>query len=337
MTSSTSGALARLGEATGTEFTQLAKARHATNAALERLSERFESLPRDDDVALVLMGSWGRAELTRGSDNDFVVLVDGAQVFRRRVIEPRIDDVRTVLRDFGRAPGREGIFGTHVYTDQLAGRIGLDPDDNTNLTRRILLTLESVPVAGASVWETSRAAMLDEYLEPPLRDRRPPRLFLNDVVRYWRTLCVDFAGKQRERLGEGWGIRNAKLRLSRKLLFAGGLLPVLRCHEHVAGDMKPFLVDQLSAPPTDRLADAFLRYDQLDAGARGLSAYDAFLGLIDDEGAREELETKPRDELEATVLFREVRNLGDRFQEALLTLLFDSPRLAPLIREYGIF
>ena len=36
--------------------------------------------------------------------------------------------------------------------------------------------------------------------------------------------AVDFASKQRDRAGEGWGLRNAKLRMSRKLIFASGML-----------------------------------------------------------------------------------------------------------------
>ena len=37
-------------------------------------------------------------------------------------------------------------------------------------------------------------------------------------------MAVDFASKQRDRAGKGWGLRNAKLRMSRKLIFASGLL-----------------------------------------------------------------------------------------------------------------
>lgn len=75
------------------------------------------------------MGSWGRAEVTAGSDDDFMVLVLGSG---REDVRPSIDDVKTVL---DRAPGDQGIFGNPVGSDRLIGEIGLEEDTNSNLSR----------------------------------------------------------------------------------------------------------------------------------------------------------------------------------------------------------
>ena len=126
------------------------------------------------------------------------------------------------------APSDQGVFGEPVFCDNLVEKVGLDRDDNKNLTRRMLFILESVPATAGDVYAAARERVLPRYLDESIKDFRPPRFLLNDTVRYWRTICVDFAGK--EQAGpEKWGLRNAKLRTSRKVLFAGGLLPIFEC------------------------------------------------------------------------------------------------------------
>ena len=320
----TAGPLAELAAAAGTEFPHLAAARARTE---EALLERRAALGggADADTAVVLMGSWGRRELTSGSDDDFVVLGAG---------RPAPEEVRAVMT---RAPGPEGVFGGRVREADLVERIGLGHDTNENLTRRMLFLLESVALTGAAVHAAARGAVVRSYLDAGVRDQRVPRFLLNDLIRYWRTICVDFEAKRRERADDGWGLRNAKLRTSRKLLFAGGLLPVLECHELRRAEMHATLVAAFAAPPSDRVAAAFLRYEAVDAGARALRAYDAFLGLIDDEAAREHLRSLSREDAQRDRLFRRARGYGDQLESGLLALLFERQPLARLVREYGIF
>ena len=169
---------------------------------------------------------------------------------------PAVGDVANVLD--ARRPGREEIFGSHVWLDDLRDKIGRDEDTNANPTRRMLFVLESVPVAGDGIYRRARRALVAGYLDANVKDHRPPRFFLNDVIRYWRTIAVDFESKMRARKGEGWGLRNAKLRLSRKALFAGGLLPLLECYRYPADGMLDLLDERMSLPPLDRIADALL-------------------------------------------------------------------------------
>jgi hypothetical protein len=173
---------------------------------------------------------------------------------------------------------------------------------------------------------------LDEYIKP----FRPPRFLLNDTVRYRRTICVDFAGKEREAPVK-WGIRNAKLRTSRKVLFAGGLLPVLECSRFDQDGIPGFLNQQFSMPPTDRIAHAFLENDAIDAGARALGAYDEFLGLLDDEGFRRELTELTRARADESHAFRATRRIGQDLEAGLLALLFETDFLPQVVRDYAIF
>jgi hypothetical protein len=327
-----SGGVARLESELGLRFENIAKARERTLAALEQRREAFREIPVDSDAAVCLMGSWGRLEITEGSDDDFMVLLAGAE---RDDAKPSIDDVAQGLN--GQAPGDEETFGKHVWVKDLTEKIGRDEDTNTNLTRRMLTILESVAVAGTEVHEQARRTLIDEYLTTHARDFHPPRFLLNDLVRYWRTIAVDFEGKMRDRDGRGWGLRNAKLRLSRKALFAGGLFPVLECNTLELAQMADFLEQRMTAPPLDRIADMFLARERIDSGARALRAYDEFLGILSDRPLRDELSELKREDAGRSELFDRIKRLGDEFELGLLSLLFDDGELQRLVREYLIF
>jgi predicted nucleotidyltransferase len=327
-----SGALAELAAATRTSFPNLEAARRRTAAELARAGEALAAGERDPDVAVVLTGSWGRAELTRESDHDVLLLVRG-EGRPEAEVRPSLEAVAAALGS--RKPGPEAIFNRAVGSRSLVERVGLGEDDNANLTRRVLLVLESVAVTGEDVWREARAEVLDGYLEGA-PDFRPPRFFLNDVTRYWRTIAVDFEAKHRAREGEKWGLRNAKLRTSRKVLYAGGLLPLLGVHRLTAGQRRAFLGAQFDAPPTDRIAWAFLEQRALDAGARTLGAYDRVLGLLADPAARAELEALSPEDARGSEVMREVRAAGDDLQAGLLALLFETP-LERVFREYAVF
>jgi hypothetical protein len=183
---------------TGVELANLTAARERTEAGLQERRAQLDGAG-DPDVAVVLMGSWGRREVTAASDDDFMLLVHGAE---RESTSPSLSEVQEVLSV---EPGTAGYFGSTVGSESLVANIGLDEDNVKNLTRRLLLLLESVAVTNEDVRSRVIDELLARYLEHA-KNNRPPRFLLNDVVRYWRTICVDFAGKQRRNGGLPLGV-----------------------------------------------------------------------------------------------------------------------------------
>jgi hypothetical protein len=285
---------------------------------------------------VVLFGSWGREELTEESDDDWAVLSEaGAEP---GAVDGALERSRRVLGVAERGPGPQESFGVAIACADLVRNIGLDADTNANLTRRMLLLLESRAVVGGDTHARCVGRVLDAYLGHGVRDYRPPRFLLNDLVRYWRTMCVDFEGKRRSADGDDpkYATRNAKLRTSRKVLFAGGLLPVLLCHTKAAEEMPAFLSRQLACSPVDRLAAAFIQQGAVAEGVRALRAYDRWIGLMGDASARAELATLREATRDDSALFAQIREIGDELQRGLLALLYETG-LSPLTRQYGLF
>lgn len=314
------------------DFPRLFAARERTKEGLTERSGRLAGLSHDKDASVVLMGSWGRGEVTKSSDDDFMLLVHGPERSGGEV-EPSVSKIAKV---FDSSPGMQGIFGVPVFSKRLVQDIGLDEDDNSNFTRRLLLMLESVPVTGADAYGEVRKEVLDRYLDESIKAYRPPRFFLNDVVRYWRTICVDFAGKEHEG-PEKWGLRNAKLRASRKILFAGGLLPILECFRFDLPQIRDYLEGQLKMLPTDRIAECFLVHSAIEPGARTFAAYDEFVGRMDDPEFRSDLARVTRDNCGDSAAFADVQRIGHELQDGLLALLYETRQLPQVVRDYAIF
>jgi len=328
-----------LADATGAEFANLRAARAYTDERLKEMRGTFAGLDFPPELSVVVFGSCARGELTPGSDDDWALLVTPPLEPDDPEVERLFTTARRRLGAGERQPGSQDVFGVPFTLSALIQHVGLEEDSNRNLTRRMLLLLESTEVAGAA-HDSSWAAVLDRYLNYGVKDYRPPRFLLNDLVRYWRTIAVDFEGKHAGSGGNDpkWVSRNAKLRTARKLLFAGGLLPVLLCEYRKRDEMEAFLTRWLTAPPTDRLAAAFLWARAADAGTRALTAYDHWIAIQRDADARAELARLRYATRHESPLFEEIRRIGREFERGLLSLLFDdtSP-LSPLARRYLVF
>ena len=309
----------------------------------------------DADASVVVFGSAGRYEVTEGSDTDWTYLVDGQA---KTTYQAEALKVADVVDSVSQKPGREGVFGSLTFSNDLVQYIGGHDDTNANLTQRILLLLESKPIRGTDVYNRVVRVILERYLTSDygwVHGTNPygvPRFMHNDIARYWRTVAVDFAYKQWTRPPEGWALRSAKLRFSRKVTYAAGLLYCFSLAHQEAGpsDTRREPPDKFEAilhlttltlqTPLDILARAYLSSPHLLASAaKVFDSYDAFLGVLNNAEQRKRLKELSADDTPSDETFQRVRELGHRFQQGLDELFLpESPtHISRLTKAFGLF
>jgi predicted nucleotidyltransferase len=313
-----------------------------------------------EDTSVVVFGSFARGEYTSGSDIDWTLLIDG------RADEAHFTCAQAITKQLQEAGiQREspfGIFDNVSFSHPILHQIGGHDDTNRNTTQRILLLLESIAIGRTAAHERLLNLVLSRYVTDDRgllfgskRNPRVPRFLLNDIVRYWRTITIDFQNKQRNKR-DGWALRNVKLRMSRKLLFASGMLSCFSLAlfgererwstgEGESARVDPervvsYLRERMKLAPLEQIAEALLRPKvSQETAAAVMDSYDAFLGVIADDEKRNHLVNLPLEKLGDDPLFKEAsRTIAPRFQEGLDRLFFEEDDdIALLVKRFGVF
>jgi hypothetical protein len=340
----------------GTDWPTLSRARQTTATRRDELARLIVG-EESEDANVVVYGSMARGEMTRESDLDWTLLLD-------KPVDPSdlptSQRVAKKIRDAGFVePGKTNIFGTMTSSHSLVHNIGGQDDTNANTTRRVLLLLESYAPGKCEAYVRVRRHILFRYVDDDYGlsfgsgQKIVPRFLLNDLSRYWRTVTVDFVHKQRAEAGGKWALRNAKLRMSRKLIFAAGLLACFECHldedakrareeirsrSHRSAELIDYLERAFSVPPLEILARSVLRHAKLDTARLLFDNYEAFLALLDNPEKRKTLGNLDPNQVRDNEVFQEVRQISHRFQDGLTRLFFhDNKELYSLTEFYGVF
>jgi hypothetical protein len=379
MTDAEPRALIKLADSLGCEWPHLRKAGQEAEKAIADLNDLLRrelgNNYASEDANLVVFGSLARKEwIDYVSDLDWTYLVDGQARSEHLRVSQEIKkalptDFRKPAGPHSRRgkdkeyrfsePGPTGTFGNLAFSHQLIHQIGGQDDTNRNTTQRILLLLESKPVGMRGAHERVVRAIIKRYLdeEPHLVSRegsrfKVPRFLLNDIVRFWRTMAVDFASKQRDRGGDGWGLRNAKLRMSRKLIFVSGLLTCFSCYldsylqskistesrDIKLAHLENHLWQYLQQTPLDILALSIEKNNiSRDIAVKMFSAYDKFLEIMSDSERRHHLKDLRVIDSRTDSVFKEVTTVSDQFADALHDIFFKNDGLSPLTEKYGVF
>ncbi|EGQ7944672.1 nucleotidyltransferase domain-containing protein [Vibrio cholerae] len=278
------------------------------NKIREKLSEAF---PKDSKISVVVTGSFGRNEASEASDMDWFVVVD--EQYSESVIEQYSESVREtvgcIVNEYvNKNVGDTGTFGGIVRKDELLVNFGGDEDTNQKFTRRMLYLLESKWLFNENLYNELKREILSRYIKVGVTDSGLNRFILNDVIRYYRTICTDYEFKVYEN-DKKWGVRKIKLRFSRKLLYFSGLITVASTGS-MSRELKLQKTEELlSLSPIDRIQKIFGK----EQTSTMMEYYSEFLEKISKEEVRQSLDEVKRENRNQNEHYRNLKNLSEHF------------------------
>lgn len=153
----------------------------------------------------------------------------------------------------------DGQYLNHYSAHELAKTLGMPEDDAINtFTARLLLLLESCPLLEEGVYKEITKTVIDEYWRDysDHRDEFMPAFLSNDILRLWRTFCVNYEARTQrapeDRKAKG-KLKNYKLKHSRLLTCYSALLYLLAIYKGEK-TVKPDDAElMISMTPTQRL------------------------------------------------------------------------------------
>lgn len=285
-------------------------------------------------VTVITSGSYARREASDQSDIDYFAVLPGECEVENQIAPEwlaKLDE--QVTTTVAKAPSEDGAFREFEYQADMLHNIGGNKDTNSKITRRILLLLEGAWLANESGFRDLRRDILERYIQDTITDHQLALFLLNDIIRYYRTVAVDFEFKTFES-SKPWAIRNIKLMFSRKLLYASGLFSVAMTADAMHSEKIRRLEELFDLPVIDRM----IKICGKPQMGQVLGYYNYFLEKLEDREFRSHLDKLPRGPNgRRDQQFRELKNEGHHFTRQILALFENTFGSAHPIRKAVVF
>jgi predicted nucleotidyltransferase len=285
---------------------------------IKEIREKLLSeLGPDSPVCVVVNGSYARREASKESDIDFFLLNDAEHKEKHKDLKQTIGKI--VMGVVGKPPAKGGAFdNAEESIEEMEQNIGGASDTNEKITRRILFLLEGDWLYGDMRFATYRQRVVKQYIREGITDHQFSRFFLNDLIRYYRTVCVDFEFKTREQ-GKDWGTRNIKLIFPRKLMYFSGVLVCAETAQQTYQTKIATTVRLLGLTPIERLVAVCG-----DGCTRALQMYGDYLRVFSDPATRAMASKVTAERKSHVEDFNRLKNAGHHFSWELAKLLRDT-------------
>lgn len=310
-----------------------------------RFDELRKALKQTNEICakracVYAIGSFGRREASPHSDLDLFIVslsdekdgTDRSNLSKLNEILLKADLIRASKElefpDFS----QDGRFLQHHTEKRLIRSTGNQSDDFENtFTARLLLLLESMPLAGADVHSKVIDDVIERYWRefPDHYDSFMPAFLANDILRYWRTLCLNYEASTSERPKTEQTlhdrakrkIKNYKLKHSRMLTCYSAVLYLLFVYGKSLTVTVTDAQHMVSLTPTARVEFVAKELDSVDPAScidRLLGKYERFLDVtsVNEESLIELFS----DDAKAHALRNEQSSFGDLAYEVLYSI-----------------
>lgn len=293
-----------------------------SSSRLVDLQQRLAAIPEIDNyggLCVYVAGSHARGDASVHSDVDLWFLRDDIRSvstdkgFNIKTISLMSSVIKEIAAMNAPDPSNDGEYLKVLSLRDILSHLGGPQDDyKNNFTARMLLILESYPVYGEEVYGNALDGIIGSYMrdyEDHAENFRPTFL-VNDVIRYWKTLCLNYehrrnrledAGKVKQK------IKNFKLGYSRLLTCFATITAFSRLNSVT----KEELVLICRRSPVERLLSvAESQPSTVSAVASALTSYHWFLGRT--EMSTEELEAYFSVRDNRVFAFKKAKDFGDQ-------------------------
>lgn len=275
--------------------------RRSSDERLTKFKDWLETASKivRDKACVYVTGSFGRGEAGDHSDLDLFIVdkskdIPGGDSTEERKLG-RLDEIclKAELIDATRRSeipefSGDGEYLTHYTTGELVKTTGKPEDDaNNTFTARLLLLLESRPLLGKDVYAEAIDDVISKYWGDYEKHKNEfvPAFLVNDIIRLWRTFCVNYEARTKKdppEKGAKRRLKNYKLKYSRLLTCYSGLVYLLAVYGRKNTVTPDDVRDMVKLSPTQRL-EWLLQQEDLstvyDKTKELLSLYEKFLNL----------------------------------------------------------
>ena len=212
---------------------------------LDQLIDRIKDskiLERLPNLCIYATGSYGRLEASQHSDIDLFFINKGSSEgagsigrINKTLLDAEL--IKTVDELGYPAFSNDGEYLTVHYLEDVKRTLGSREDDFENhFTARLLLLLESRCLHNNEIYEHSLDDLLREYFRDYSEHRETfqPLFLLNDILRFWRTLCLNYEHRRRNVQGEATDHSDYRKHKDRLLNLKLIFVRLLTCHSAVA-------------------------------------------------------------------------------------------------------